>query len=210
MSKLNCQAVFFDFDGVIADSVNVKTLAFGKLFRGYGAEIEKKVVDYHLENGGVSRFDKFRHYYENFLKKSITDKEIDKLSLRFSDMVVQDVIDAPFIKGAYETLCQLHNLEIPMYVVSGTPQDEIQQIVEKKGLFHFFVGVYGSPRKKWDITEEILSNNRYERSLCLFIGDAMSDYCAAQKCGMKFLGIVPEGFVSPFPKNTEVSYRVII
>ena len=44
------QAVFFDFDGVILDSVNVKTHAFSQMFRKYGPEIEESVVRYHLEN----------------------------------------------------------------------------------------------------------------------------------------------------------------
>ena len=60
--------VFFDFDGVILDSVDVKTKAFGKMFEAYGSDVQKEVVQYHLENCGVSRFEKFRYYYENILE----------------------------------------------------------------------------------------------------------------------------------------------
>lgn len=208
MVAVNYQAVFFDFDGVILDSVHVKTKAFAKMFRSCGAEIEKKVIDYHLENGGVSRFDKFRYYYKNFLDKMITDEEVLKLSSKFSDMVVHDVIDSEFIEGAYETLTALHRSETPMYIVSGTPHDEIQVIVKQKGLSHFFIGVYGSPRKKWEITKEILSDKAYDASQCLFIGDAMSDYNAALKTGMQFLGIAPKNKISPFPESTKVLNKV--
>jgi hypothetical protein len=45
---------------------------------------------------------------------------------------------------------------------------------------------------------------------CLFIGDAMSDYNAALKNQMQFLGIVPENDVSPFPAETKVSNIVNI
>ena len=34
--KNKWQAVFFDFDGVILDSVDVKTQAFAAMFRAYG------------------------------------------------------------------------------------------------------------------------------------------------------------------------------
>ncbi len=54
------QVVFFDFDGVILDSVDVKTKAFAKMFRHYGPEVEQVVVDYHLANGGVSQVQKIR------------------------------------------------------------------------------------------------------------------------------------------------------
>ena len=60
---MNYKAYFFDFDGVLADSVEVKTLAFAKLFEEFGAGIQEKVVAHHRNHGGMSRYDKFRHYY---------------------------------------------------------------------------------------------------------------------------------------------------
>ena len=36
------KAVIFDFDGVILDSVNVKTKAFGSMYSKYGSEVEKR------------------------------------------------------------------------------------------------------------------------------------------------------------------------
>ena len=64
---MNWNAVFFDFDGVIPDSVYVKTKPFAKIFRHYGPEVEQAVVDHHLANGGVSRFEKFEYYYTHIL-----------------------------------------------------------------------------------------------------------------------------------------------
>ena len=81
-------AVFFDFDGVILDSVNVKTKAFAAMFQSYGPEIENAVVRYHLENGGVDRYEKFKYFYENFLDKHLTQNEMEKLSKQFSQLVV--------------------------------------------------------------------------------------------------------------------------
>ncbi len=40
MEKHNYQAVFFDFDGAILDSVNVKTNAFATMFRPYCKNVE--------------------------------------------------------------------------------------------------------------------------------------------------------------------------
>ena len=48
------KAIFWDFDGVIADSVNVKTDAFYELYLPYGKNIAEKVKEYHLANGGFS------------------------------------------------------------------------------------------------------------------------------------------------------------
>ncbi len=67
------QAFFFDFDGILADSVEVKTRAFAKLFESYGPEIQARVVEHHRKNGGMTRKDKFRHYYAEFLKSPLDD-----------------------------------------------------------------------------------------------------------------------------------------
>ena len=56
--------IFFDFDGVILDSVDCKTQAFEKMYSKYGNDIAKKVKKYHLNNGGVSRFEKFRFWHK--------------------------------------------------------------------------------------------------------------------------------------------------
>ena len=39
--------IIFDFDGVICDSVEIKTQAFAKLYNQYGPDIENKVIKYY-------------------------------------------------------------------------------------------------------------------------------------------------------------------
>ena len=47
-------AIFFDFDGVIVDSVNIKTQVFYLMYLPYGEDIALKAKQHHIENGGVS------------------------------------------------------------------------------------------------------------------------------------------------------------
>ena len=54
--------IFWDFDGVIKESVSVKTDAYLELFRPYGSDVCKQVKNHHLANGGMSRFDKIPLY----------------------------------------------------------------------------------------------------------------------------------------------------
>lgn len=199
------QAVFFDFDGVILDSVHVKTKAFAQMFRQFGPEIEQKVVAYHLEFGGISRFEKFRYFYNTLLDISISEEQLQKLGEEFSDLVLSQILAAPYISGSLETLNMLKQNNIPAFVVSGTPDDEIKFIVKKRNLRVFFLEVHGSPRQKDAIILDIVERYGYDRLKCLFIGDAMSDYKAAQRTGISFLGIVPEGEQGPFPPSTHIS-----
>jgi HAD superfamily hydrolase (TIGR01549 family) len=202
------QAVFFDFDGVILDTVDVKTDAFASMFHKYGPEVEQAVVDYHLAHGGVSRFEKFKYYYSELLKKPIVDEELNQLGRQFNKLVLEKVLAAPFIPGALETLKELQEKGVPSFVVSGTPDDEIKFIVQRRKLSDYFIEVHGSPRTKSEIVGELLQRYGYAAEGCLFIGDAMTDYEAAQKMGVHFLGIISEDSDSPFPPGTTLDLQV--
>jgi beta-phosphoglucomutase-like phosphatase (HAD superfamily) len=58
----NYKIVFWDFDGVIKESVEVKTNAFRDLFQSFGEEVMEKVTMHHINNGGMSRYKKIPIY----------------------------------------------------------------------------------------------------------------------------------------------------
>ena len=207
---MNWQAVFFDFDGVIVDSVPAKGKAFADLFRDYGPKIEKKVVEYHYANGGVSREEKFKYYYRELIKQSLTEEKLTQLCRQFSGLVLEKVISASYLDGVLESLDKLKKREIPAFIVSGTPQVEIRLIVKERKLEKYFHGVYGSPEKKADIITEILNTESFNPRNCLFIGDSMSDYEGAQIANVNFLGIVSNGQISPFSIGTKISEFVVL
>ena len=125
------QAILFDFDGVLCECMDVKTEAFAQLFEPYGKEIVKKVVDHHVKYGGISRYKKIEYYYREYLKKEISNDELNKLAQKFSDLVVDKVISSDWVKGAKEFLERYYK-KIDLYVISGTPQEELRLIVKKK------------------------------------------------------------------------------
>ena len=95
-------------------------------------------------------------------------------------------------------------------MLSATPDEEINLIVDKKELKEYFKEVHGSPRKKGEICREIINRKKYNSQNCLFVGDAMSDYNAANKNGICFMGIVRDGAPSPFPDGTPISSIVSV
>ena len=61
---------------MIAESVNVKTEAFASLYESYGKDVVKKVLQHHLANGGVSRFEKFKIYHKELLNIELNDQNL--------------------------------------------------------------------------------------------------------------------------------------
>ncbi|MDD5437468.1 MAG: HAD hydrolase-like protein, partial [Candidatus Omnitrophica bacterium] len=82
------RAIIFDFDGVLVESVDLKTGAFAKLFAAEGEDVVRKVVEYHLGNTGVSRFDKFRYIYKNILNRELSEEKFADLGRDFADLVM--------------------------------------------------------------------------------------------------------------------------
>jgi len=175
---------------VILESVGVKTDAFRTLFADVPDHIDE-IVEYHRENTGVSRFDKFRHIYASILKRDLPEWEFSLLSIRYHDLVIGGVLAAPFVAGAREFL-ERFSRRIPLYVVSASPEEELGDIISQRGMAGYFRGVYGAPRKKVDCIREIMKREGYPPSRVLFVGDALNDYRAAQEAGVPFAGrIIP-------------------
>jgi len=208
--KSRWQAVFFDFDGVIAASIEVKVRAFATLFAPCGPTVQEAVIRYHRDNGGMPRQQKLRHCCEVIAGKTCDDRELARLGQAFAALVLEEVVAAPLIEGALSTLQQLREAGIPAFVVSGTPRDEMRLIVERKGLQPYFLEVHGSPHPKTAIVGEILERLQYRPEQCLFIGDALADFRAATSNGLQFLGITPKGHESLFPAGVITANRVTL
>ncbi len=179
-------AVVFDADGVLFESVDIKTKAFASLFSRYPERLQA-ILQFHLNNGGMSRFEKFRIIYGEILKKPLPQKEFASLCQRFQELVFDSVLRCELVKGSLEFLMNYHN-KYKFFIVSATPQDEIRKILIRKGLWHYFQAVYGSPIQKNAALRDILLQFNISHQDTVFVGDALGDYNAAVDTGIRFIG----------------------
>lgn len=187
---INTKKLFvFDFDGVLADSVNVKTQAFASLYEKYGAPVVHKVIMHHEKNGGMSRFEKFKHYHKTFLGKNLNKLEIQKMSEKFSAMVIKKVIASEWIHGAKNYLDKLYEAKNNCVVISATPLNEIRHIIDKRDMNKYFSIVCGSPSTKHDNLEHVMRKFSICSKEIVFFGDSIADWEAASKKDILFVGI---------------------
>lgn len=177
------EAVVLDFDGVVLESVDVKTRAFVELFDRQEPEL---VAEIHLDNPGLTRFEKFRMISER-LFGSYEEKAAPELNAVFSAIVRREMSSCPFVPGALDFLrsrARTHRL----FVASAAPEDELREIVEERGLTPYFEQVNGSPRSKPEILGDLLEASGLDPRQALFIGDAPADQAAAAEVGVWFVG----------------------
>ena len=88
---MSLQCLVFDCDGVILDSVPVKTRAFARIAAPHGQEAQDRFVMYHTRHGGVSRYKKFQWFYNEVLGREISDEESERLGRLFAEYALDEV-----------------------------------------------------------------------------------------------------------------------
>ena len=183
---INARVIFWDFDGVIKDSVPVKTEAFRKMFSPFGTDVADKVVAHHLENGGVSRFKKIPYYFKTYIGKNINQEELNNYSNDFSKLVVDEVVNSPWIPGV-EDFLRNNEYNQEFILVTGTPQGEIEIILKKLNLTELFISIHGAPKEKTDMVADNIKKYGYKLSDCILIGDSPTDFKAAYQNNINFI-----------------------
>lgn len=194
-------AVVFDFDGVILESAAIKGAAFQELFAEYPEHLDA-IRKHHLQNLGVSRFDKFAWIYDHLFNRPLLEDESRELGMRYSRLVFDRTACSPFVPGAPELLECLCG-RLPLFVASATPQPELEAVIERRDLTRFFVAVHGSPPSKDELLSSIVHVGPFEPNRVLMIGDGISDLRAALTCGCRFVARLDEAAPpQPFPVGT--------
>jgi phosphoglycolate phosphatase-like HAD superfamily hydrolase len=176
----------FDCDGVILNSNNLKTRAFAEALPNEPSDIVTDFVEYHKKYGGISRYEKFRYYYETMKNQVDSEQEIENALNNFTNIVSDGLIKCNYIPGVIEFIKKLYVKEKKLFIVSGSDEEELKGVFSKRMIFHYFEQIYGSPIDKIENTRkviELISNGQSG----VFLGDSKTDYDAAKKYKLDFI-----------------------
>lgn len=179
------KTIIFDCDGVILNSNKIKSDAFYNVALSYGKEAAECLKEYHVKNGGVSRYVKFEYFISSILFKPVLDDELQNLLSLFSIEVKKALLSCDVADG----LVALRELtESAVWLIaSGGNQEELRAVFEEKELAQYFNGgIYGSPDNKDEIIRKVVSLG-FIKEPCLFIGDSKYDFQSARNAGFDFL-----------------------
>lgn len=184
----NYKVILWDFDGVIMDSMPIRNEGFRLVLSEYPKEQVEELMIYHLTNGGLSRYNKFRYFFEVIRKESITEVEVQELANQFSDIMLKRLINQDLLITDVVNFIRDNASNYRMHVVSGSDQNELRTICKELNLEQYFISINGSPMPKNDLVKDLLKINDYNLSEVVLIGDSHNDLEAAKHNGIAFKG----------------------
>ena len=183
----NYKTLIFDCDGVILNSNLVKTRAFYLASKKYGKHAAQALVDYHVENGGVSRFKKFEYLFSHILKRPFNQSEFEELLSDFAEIVKRALLNCEVATGIKKLKQLTPNSK--WLVASGGAQSELREVFHERNLdIYFEGGIFGSPTAKDEIIKEQLAKENITLP-ALFLGDSRFDHVVSNKFNLDFVFI---------------------
>lgn len=178
-------SLVFDCDGVVLNSNQVKTEAFYQAALPYGEAAAQALVDYHVANGGISRYRKFDYLLGQILGLPNNQEALDALLARYAALVYEGLRTCAVAPGLHALRAQLPDAN--WLIVSGGDQEELREVFAVRGLSALFDGgIYGSPDAKDMILARELERGNI-RMPALFLGDSRFDHQCATVAGIDFV-----------------------
>lgn len=174
----------FDCDGVILDSNRIKGDAFYEIGRQYSLEAAEKLLEFHQNNGGVTRSMKLGFLFKEILELKSYDEHLVKALANFQYLTLERLKKSNLVPGFLEYLLSLPRSS-KKWVISASLQEDLNVVMAYKKLDTFFDGIYGGPNTK----EYFINKLKLGSRDTLFFGDSLSDYNVAMKTSCNFIFI---------------------
>lgn len=182
------KTIFWDFDGVILDSMPIRDYGFRKIFEEFDKELVDKLLKFHTLNGGLSRYVKIRYFYNTILGVEVSEEKVQELANRFSTIMKAELTNKKYLITETVKFIEKNYKNYNFHIVSGSDEKELNYLCKELGISNYFKTIEGSPTAKNDLVRNIIKIYNYDFKDCILIGDSINDYEAANVNTMKFYG----------------------
>lgn len=180
----NFRTVVFDCDGVLLNSNSIKTSAFHVVASQFGAGPAEEMVRYHVENGGISRQEKFKYLLSVILGVESSVDVVSRLCDQYSQEVRAGLMTCAVAEGLEEARARFGWQR--WMVVSGGAQNELRDVFAARDMEDVFDGgIFGNPDDKVTIFRREVANGALKLP-AVYLGDSRYDHVAATAVGLDF------------------------
>lgn len=170
------------------DSMAIRDKGFEIVLKDHPEEEVEQLMKFHRKNGGLSRYVKFRYFFEEIKNQDISEEEVNSFARQFSEVMLQNLVNEHLlIRDAFSFVENNHEI-YNMHIVSGSDQKELRHICAQLGIDRYFKSIHGSPSPKKQLVKDLLADNIYAEEETILIGDSINDYEAAVENNISFYG----------------------
>lgn len=180
--------ILWDFDGVILDSNNIRTNGFRHIFKNYDQDYVNKLIDFHVRNGGLSRYEKIDYFFNDILGEKLTLLEKNNHLGRFTNYCKKKLCDKKLLIQDSLEFIEKNYKNFKFHLVSASDEKELIYITSRLEITDYFISIHGSPDTKTININNILNDNNYKRANCCLVGDSINDKQAALNNKISFFG----------------------
>lgn len=172
--------IIFDFDGTIANTIEVGIPIFNEFARKYKfrelkdiKEVREVTLMEFIKTHKISRL-RFLFYLKAFLKRLNKDMEKVK-AYNGMDNVIKK-LDKDYKLG----------------IISANSKENIKKFLDTNNLSYYFDFIYNYPllRGKSAVFKKIIKEKKFDKKDLIYIGDEDSDIKAAKKAGIDSIAVV--------------------
>lgn len=203
MNNYQTRAFIFDMDGTLVDNMHVHTAAWGKMLEENG--IEMNAHDFLVKTAGKTNREIMPMVFGDISDERIAELADRKESLyRETFLPIRRAVD-----GVTEFLIAAQNLGIKMAVATAAPIANMEFILDGLDLRKFFGAITtAADVKNGKPDPEVFLKSAeklgVEPKNCLVFEDAIGGFEAADRAGMKSIGIATVNSVEDILKLASV------
>ncbi len=180
--------IFWDFDGVILNSDEVRTEGFKYIFDSYSKKYIHKLINYHTTNGGLSRYEKIEYFSQKILDKKLKNEEKKQYAQLYGNYCRERLCDKNLLIKSSISFIKENHKNFNFHLVSASDEKELIYVSSNLDIKKYFKSISGSPVNKIENIKKLLKSNNYNESRCCLIGDSINDKFAATENKISFFG----------------------
>lgn len=170
------RSVILDFDGVVADSNDLKAQnIYSAVLPYYPPQVAEEFTDLFIGLNGVPREEKIFNYFKDF---TVAGKILE----RYNRLNAEQFNEVSYTDGFLPFLKWIKQNGVVIYILSGGDQIEVSGFLRHKGIDEAFEKIMGGPLNK---TANLKTINVARPAV--YFGDSLTDYEVSVEFALDFV-----------------------